>query len=117
MENKKSKVKYEEGEEEEEETKMEKFYSLLRSYREARDRRRKQLDELEKNDKKKRKKKLTEQETTSSSWVPSFEREDFTTEVVFRRPPLVLPAPIERSSKANKKEPHKDDALDLKLAL
>ncbi|KAI4349778.1 hypothetical protein L6164_010334 [Bauhinia variegata] len=114
MENKIKNSKVED-EELEEEMMMEKFYSTLRNFRDARDRRRKQLDELEKNDKKKRKMKIAKQETTktSSSWVPSFEREDFTTELEL---PFIFPTPCDRTG-VSKKETHKDVSLDLKLAL
>ena len=101
---------------EEEERKMERFYSLLRSFHNARNRRRKDLDDLEKNDTKSKKMKtMTKQE--ASTWVPSFEWEDFTTEIEFRKPSLVVPNPRDRRDTGKKEIPEDDVGLDLKLAL
>ena len=122
MENKKSAVTVRKAEDDadnddpEEEMKIEKFYSLLRSFRDTRNRRRKELDDLERNDSNKKKKMKRIKEETSS-WVPSFEWEDFTTEIEFRRPPLVLSTPCDHRDKDSKKKKNQDDGLDLKLAL
>jgi hypothetical protein len=105
--------------EQEEEVKMEKFFALIRSFREARNYyRRKDLNELEKKRKSNKKMKMMgggdHQQQQSSCWVPKFEKEDFTNEVEFRRPPLVFPAPC---SKENAKKGEGEDGLDLKLTL
>ena len=136
MENKKRKVKDEtSGDDDdelnlEEEMKMDKFYSLLRSFREARDRRRKELEELDQkmirsSESNNKKSKITE----TNIWVPSFESGDFTTEVEFRKPPLIFPSPSPSSTSATTppttpcdnhkgtKDHHHDDALDLNLSL
>ncbi|RDX73331.1 hypothetical protein CR513_47069, partial [Mucuna pruriens] len=106
MENKKRGV----SEGDDDEMKMEKFYSLLRSFRDARDRRRRELLELEEKNEKNMNKKM------------KAKAEDFTTEIQFRKPPLIFPNPIPcDTTKDNKgkknKEQHQDLALDLKLAL
>ncbi|KAK7269575.1 hypothetical protein RIF29_22307 [Crotalaria pallida] len=126
MENKKKEAATHDGDHEiEDETKMEMFYSLLRSFRDARDRRRRELlqQELEKNDEesKSRKKMKTKKAEASFEW------EDFTSEIQFRKPPLIFPKPIPRDSrvtdnKGKKKEEqqqlHRQNLdLDLKLAL
>ncbi|KAK7344353.1 hypothetical protein VNO77_13867 [Canavalia gladiata] len=116
MENKKKLVTA--GDDEvEDEMKMEKFYSLLRSFRDARDRRRRELVELEKNESNRKKMKGTP--TTKAKAEVSFEWQDFTSEIHFRKPPLVFPNPIPcEAIKDNKGKKKKEDlALDLKLAL
>lgn len=98
------------------EMKMEKFYSLLRSFREARDRRRRELQDLENNQ-------LSNKKIKVETAAASFEWQDFTTEIHFRKPPSIFPNPVPRdtnkvkdNNKGKKKEQlHKD--LDLNLAL
>ncbi|KAK7278144.1 hypothetical protein RJT34_23170 [Clitoria ternatea] len=124
MENKKREVGTGNNEVEDE-MKMEKFYSLLRGFRDARDRRRRELIELEKNESNK-KKKMKGVTTMKGNAEVSFEWQDFTTEIQFRKPPSVFPNPVpcdtnKDNNKGKKKEAqhqqHKDLALDLKLAL
>ncbi|WVY98539.1 hypothetical protein V8G54_030690 [Vigna mungo] len=113
MENKKREVRNDEDRDDEnDEMKMEKFYSLLRSFRDARDRRRRELMELEKNESNRKK---------AKSEV-AFEFQDFTTDIHFRKPPLVFPNPSSRAttkdiSNRKKNAEQHDVALDLKLAL
>lgn len=121
--------------EQDEEMKMDKFFVLVRGIREARKVvfERKELksiiiiNELEKDQKKK--KLIISTSTTAdelikySSWVPSFEWEDFTTHVdhndhhevldgqFIRKPPLILPNP---SNKKLKQDPAR---LDINLTL
>ena len=107
----------------EDEMKMEKFYSLLRSFRDARDQRRRELQELEKHESSVKKMKTNNNTVVKPKAEPSFEWQDFTTEIEFRKPPLVFPNPIpcdtvEDPKKGKKKEQQRlDHALDLKLAL
>lgn len=117
MENKKREaITGHDGDDEmEDETKMEMFYSLLRSFRDARDRRRR---ELEKNESSCRKKMKTKAEA-------SFEWQDFTTEIHFRKPPVLFPKPVPcdivKDNKGKRKEQQQQhqnhDDLDLNLAL
>ncbi|KAB1202654.1 Protein NIM1-INTERACTING 1 [Morella rubra] len=100
---------------EEDQVKMEKFYALIRSFREARNYyKRKELNELEKKNKNKKMKRVGGDEQPSS-WVPKFEREDFTEDVEFRRPPLIFPSPCNKEE--NKKAGEDEGDLDLKLTL
>ncbi|MBA0802477.1 hypothetical protein Gohar_012762, partial [Gossypium harknessii] len=84
------------GEDEEEEEKMEQFFALLRNFREARNRRKHELIQREQEEiskKKKKKNKISKlgDDGEKSSWVPSFEWEDFTAEIEFRRPSIIFP--------------------------
>ena len=115
-----------EGEDDEDEMKMEKFYALLRNFRDARDRRRRELVELEKHESniwKKMMKGTAPTATKDNKAEVSFEFQDFTTEIQFRKPPLVFPNPVSScdtskdNNKGNKKKKQQDLALDLKLAL
>ncbi|TXG63245.1 hypothetical protein EZV62_010239 [Acer yangbiense] len=109
----------------EEDEKMEKFFDLIRSFHEARNRRKQELNELE--DKRMKKNKIRrlskdheDRKQQPSSWVPSFEWQDFTEEIEFRMPPTVFPSPCNYKNKEleNKKQQRKeDDGLDLKLTL
>ncbi|XP_020225754.1 uncharacterized protein LOC109807610 [Cajanus cajan] len=109
-----------ESDQEEDEMKMEEFYSLLRSFRNARDRRRRELEK----DESKSKKMKPHTPTTTPKPQPevSFQFQDFTTEIHFRKPPLLFPNPIPCDTTNNnnaikKNEQQHDLALDLKLAL
>ncbi|KAJ9187919.1 hypothetical protein P3X46_003330 [Hevea brasiliensis] len=106
---------YNDEDDEQEEQKVEKFFSLIRGFQEARNNRRKD-QVLEEEERKKKVKRLNDSQP-SSSWVPSFEWEDFMTdEIQFRRPlPLVFPRP--RNQKEDKKQQEEDDGLDLNLTL
>lgn len=101
------------GDEEDDQIKMEKFYSLLRSFRDARDRRRRELHEFEKHETNNKKMKTD----------ASFEWQDFTTEIHYKKPPVVFPKPIptdtikEENNNNKCKEQLQEHALDLKLAL
>ncbi|BAT95246.1 hypothetical protein LR48_Vigan02g150300 [Vigna angularis] len=123
MENKKREVRNDDDRDDEnDEMKMEKFYSLLRSFRDARDRRRRELMELEKNESNRKKMKATTTTSTKAKPEVAFEFQDFTTDIHFRKPPLVFPNPSSRGTTKDinngkkNKEQH-DVALDLKLAL
>ncbi|KAF3436583.1 hypothetical protein FNV43_RR23675 [Rhamnella rubrinervis] len=116
--------------EQDEEKKMDKFFALVRNIREARKVlfERKQLKSIITNELEKDQKKPTSTCTTAderitySSWVPSFELEDFTSHVVdddddhqvldqfIRRPPSILPNPSNKKVK-------QDHGLDLNLTL
>ncbi|KAB2003233.1 hypothetical protein ERO13_D11G112050v2 [Gossypium hirsutum] len=108
------------GEDEEEEEKMEQFFALLRNFREARNRRKHELIQREQEEiskkKKKKKNKISKlgDDGEKSSWVPSFEWEDFTAEIEFRRPSIIFP-PSFNNKQGEKK--HEDDGLDLNLTL
>ncbi|KAJ7977714.1 protein NIM1-INTERACTING 1-like [Quillaja saponaria] len=124
MENERDTNIYEEEDDREEEMKMEMFFSLLRNFRQVRDcdRRRKELDESEvKNDNsshdqnKRMKKSNVEKTTTQSTWVPSFEWEDFSKEVEFKR--FSSPCEIDKAKSTKDQQQEEDDGLDLKLAL
>jgi len=122
MENKKREVR-DDGDRDDgnDEMKMEKFYSLLRSFRDARDRRRRELMELEKNESNRKKMKAATTSTNPKAEV-AFEFQDFTTDIHFRKPPLVFPNPISCDTgkdinKGKKNKDQNDVALDLKLAL
>ncbi|KAI7984245.1 Protein NIM1-INTERACTING 1 [Camellia lanceoleosa] len=126
-------------EQEDDEKKMDKFFALIRSFREARDRRRNELKEMEmgKNKNtmnmmmmmkttttKKRAKTEHEEGGQKSSWVPSFEWEDFSEEQVELRKAPLFPAPWNNNHhhhhEKSKKNDQKDDnetGLDLKLGL
>ena len=91
-------------EEEDDERKMDKFYELITSFREARNRLRQEIiinNINTNNDEKQREKMKTKKRKSSSegheeiaaSWVPSFELEDFTSQVEFRGIPTSFPAP------------------------
>ncbi|TYJ09108.1 hypothetical protein E1A91_A11G118600v1 [Gossypium mustelinum] len=105
------------GEDEEEEEKMEQFFALLRNFREARNRRKHELIQREQEEKSKKKKKNKTSKLgddgEKSSWVPSFEWEDFTAEIEFRRPSIIFPPSF--NNKQEKKQ--EDDGLDLNLTL
>ncbi|KAK7392204.1 hypothetical protein VNO78_20634 [Psophocarpus tetragonolobus] len=110
MENKKREVR--EGDDDDE-MKMEKFYSLLRSFRHARDVRRRELELEQHQSNRKRMKAKPE---------VSFEFQDFTADIHFRKPPLVFPNPIpcdtsKDNQGKNKNEQQQDHGLDLQLAL
>lgn len=98
---------------EQEDQKMEQFFALIRSFQEARNRRK---DELEEKQKKKKVRRLNDQEP-QSSWVPSFEWEDFTEDIKFRRPPLIFPRPCNDKKILDDKKPKEEDGLDLRLTL
>ncbi|XP_061373643.1 uncharacterized protein LOC133315970 [Gastrolobium bilobum] len=121
MENKKKReVTVGDDGEVEDEIKMEKFYSLLRSFRDARDRRRRELKELETIESNKKKMKTTTASKPKSDTC--FEWQDFTTEIHFRKPPLVFPNPVTVEDNNNKgktksEQQQQHDSLDLKLAL
>lgn len=100
---------YNGDEEEQEDQKMEQFFALIKSFREARNRRKNELEEKEK------KKKIRRSNEEQPSWVPSFEWEDFTEEIQFRRPPVIFPSPCNKKEDQNQEED--DHGLDLKLAL
>ncbi|XP_014513119.1 protein NIM1-INTERACTING 1-like [Vigna radiata var. radiata] len=124
MENKKREARNDEDRDDEnDEMKMEKFYSLLRSFRDARDRRRRELMELEKNESNRKKMKTTTTTSTTAKPEVAFEFQDFTTDIHFRKPPLVFPNPSSRAaskdiiSNGKKNAEQHDVALDLKLAL
>ncbi|XP_027935519.1 protein NIM1-INTERACTING 1-like [Vigna unguiculata] len=125
MENKKREVRNnDDRDDENDEMKMEKFYSLLRSFRDARDRRRRELMELEKNESNRKKMKATTTASTKAKSEVAFEFQDFTTDIHFRKPPLVFPNPNSRDpskdinkNKGKKNTEQHDVALDLKLAL
>ncbi|CAL5352171.1 unnamed protein product [Camellia sinensis] len=123
-------------EQEDDEKKMDKFFALLRSFREARDRRRNELKEMEMGKNKntvnmmkttttttKRAKTEHEEGGQKSSWVPSFEWEDFSEEQELRKAPLFFPAPWNNNHhhhEKSKKNDQKDDnetGLDLELGL
>ncbi|XP_044492598.1 protein NIM1-INTERACTING 1-like [Mangifera indica] len=115
MENEKAELRVCNAEDElQEEEKIEKFFSLIRSFQEARNRRREQLNESEEKAKKNKIRRVDNGHEEQSSWVPSFEWQDFTEEIEFRRPPIVLPSPC---NKKEEKKRVKDDGLDLKLTL
>ncbi|KAG4981713.1 hypothetical protein AAZX31_10G010100 [Glycine max] len=113
-----------EGEDDEDEMKMEKFYALLRSFRDARDRRRREL-EKEKHESRHswKKMKTTAATTKDNKSQVSFEFQDFTTEIHFRKPPLTFANPVAscdtsiKDDNKGKKKEQQDLALDLKLAL
>ncbi|KAJ0052176.1 protein NIM1-INTERACTING 1 [Pistacia vera] len=115
MENEKAELRVCNVEDElQEEEKIEKFFSLIRKFHEARNRRREELNELEETRKKDKIRRIDNGHEEQSSWVPSFEWQDFTEEIEFRRPPIIFPSPC------NKKEEKKrvdDDGLDLNLTL
>lgn len=95
-----------------EEEKIEKFISLIRKCREARDHRMNELIQLQKN----KKRKLLECNQECSSWVPTFELQDFN-----HGPQLsgVLGNVCNGSgSKEGRKERDEEDAgVDLRLTL
>ncbi|MED6120139.1 hypothetical protein PIB30_018167 [Stylosanthes scabra] len=112
------------------EAKMEKFYSLLRRFGDARDRRKSELKEMENHESNVIKKiKINKdggnnkkEKTTVTVAEDSFVLQDFTTEIEFRKPPLVFPNPVRCDAVADtrkgKKEQHQQDPpVDLKLAL
>ncbi|KAH7516940.1 hypothetical protein FEM48_Zijuj09G0009000 [Ziziphus jujuba var. spinosa] len=115
------------GEDAEEEMKIERFFALIRSFREARNRcrRREELyDQLSEKEKEKKKMKREDffklEDQKQSNWIPSFEREDFTTQVEFLGLPQVFPPPCPNFTAKNHhhpKQPVQDHALDLKLSL
>lgn len=98
---------------EQEDQKMEQFFALIRSFQEARNRRKVELEEKQK---KKKVRRLNDQEP-QSSWVPSFEWEDFTEDIKFRRPPLIFPRPCNDKKILDDKKPKEEDGLDLRLTL
>ncbi|MBA0589822.1 protein NIM1-INTERACTING 1 [Gossypium raimondii] len=108
------------GEDEEEEEKIEQFFALLRNFREARNRRKHELIQREQEEiskkKKKKKNKISKlgDDGEKSSWVPSFEWEDFTAEIEFRRPSIIFPPSFNNKQEGKK---HEDDGLDLNLTL
>ncbi|CAJ1969639.1 unnamed protein product [Sphenostylis stenocarpa] len=124
MENEKREVRddhHHHDDDDNDETKMEKFYALLRSFRHARDRRRRELVELENNESSRKKMKAAATSTKAKQEV-AFEFQDFTTDIHFRKPPLVFPNPISCDTtndinKGKKNKEKQDLALDLKLAL
>ncbi|KAJ6390335.1 hypothetical protein OIU77_024534 [Salix suchowensis] len=100
---------------EQEDQKVEQFFALIRSFHEARSR---WKDELaEKPRKKKKKVKSSKDEEPQSSWVPSFEWEDFTEDIKFTGPPLIFPSPCNTKKKLDGKKPKEDDDLELRLTL
>ncbi|KAH7578197.1 hypothetical protein ACOSP7_000599 [Xanthoceras sorbifolium] len=105
--------------EDKEDEKMEKFFSLIRSFHEARNRRRQELNDLEDKRKKNKIRRCNgADQQQSSSWVPSFEWQDFTEEIEFRRPPTIFPTPYNNKDLGNKKQRRQEeDGLDLKLTL
>ncbi|GMJ09242.1 hypothetical protein HRI_004593400 [Hibiscus trionum] len=109
----------EDDREEQEDEKMEQFFSLLRNFREACNKRKHELrqrdhdEEINKKMKKNKTSKLGEDER--SSWVPRFEREDFSAEFEFRRPLVFFPTPYNK--KEGKKKLEDGDGLDLNLSL
>ncbi|CAK7348489.1 unnamed protein product [Dovyalis caffra] len=98
---------------EQEDQKMEQFFALIRSFQDARNRRK---DEMEEKQQKKKARGPNDQEQ-QSSWVPSFEWEDFTKDIQFRNPPLIFPGPCNNEKKLEDKKPKEDDGLDLGLTL
>ncbi|MED6131218.1 hypothetical protein PIB30_007907 [Stylosanthes scabra] len=99
------------------EAKMEKFYSLLRRFRDARDRRKSELKEMENNNQESNV--INKKAKTAEV---SFVLQDFTTEIEFRKPPLVFPNPVRcdavtDAKKGKKEQRQQDRPLDLKLAL
>ncbi|KAK7356292.1 hypothetical protein VNO80_15560 [Phaseolus coccineus] len=120
MENKKREARDDDDRDDgNDEIKMEKFYSLLRNFRDARDRRRRELMELEKNETNRKKMKAATASTKPKAEVV-FEFQDFTTDIHFRKPPLVFPNPIscDTSRGINKGKNIKEQQdLDLKLSL
>ncbi|KAL1339507.1 hypothetical protein HN51_027724 [Arachis hypogaea] len=112
------------------EAKMEKFYSLLRRFRDARDRRKSELKEMEKHERNVKKMKTSNDDginkkaktTTTTTAEDSFELQDFTTEIEFRKPPSVFPNPVRCDTvtdarKGKKEQRQQDRPLDLKLTL
>ncbi|XP_044501903.1 protein NIM1-INTERACTING 1-like [Mangifera indica] len=98
-----------------EEEKIEMFFSLIRSFHEARNRRRENLNGLEeKGNKKKKIRRTDNRQEEQSSWIPSFEWQDFTEDIEFRRSPIIFPSPC---NKKEEKKQVEEDGLDLKLAL
>lgn len=94
-----------------EDQKVEKFFALIRCFQEARNNRRKDqvLEEEEK-----KKKKVRRLNDPQPSWVPSFEWEDFTEEIQFRKLPIFTRP---HDQKEDKKLQEEDDGLDLNLRL
>ncbi|KAL6007472.1 hypothetical protein ACLOJK_032970 [Asimina triloba] len=89
--------------EETEEEKMEKFFGIFRSIRAAKDR----LRNLEAMQKKRK--------IQKAAWTPSFQPEDFSKEVYFKRRVVNWPHPTKMEREA--KEEEEDATLDLKLSL
>ena len=126
----------------EEEGKVEKFFELIKNLREARIRLLSRPEMAEKttvvNDdddgdedeekevfvseenqnikkkKNKKKNKKRKRRDAISSWVPSFEKEDFTEEVEFRGTPSIIPAPCNGTHERHVKD---GTNLDLNLTL
>lgn len=108
-------IRKDEGLKEEEEENMEKFFALIKSFHEARKRRRQELDELQEAEKSKIRRLSAD---GKSSWIPSFEWQDFTGEIVLRKPPLMFPGPLNKKEEAKKgQEDDSRTSLDLKLTL
>ncbi|KAA8543006.1 hypothetical protein F0562_021499 [Nyssa sinensis] len=104
MENEWSERKALNGEDDQpEEEKMEKFFALIRNFRDARNHRRSELNEMER-----KKNKIRKLQSGQSSWLPSFEWEDFTEEIEFRKLPLIFPAPCDKKED-KKEEDHNDE--------
>ncbi|KAB5569552.1 hypothetical protein DKX38_003345 [Salix brachista] len=99
---------------EQEDQKMEQFFALIRSFHEARSR---WKDELAEKPRKKKKVRRSKDEEPQSSWVPSFEWEDFTEDIKFTGPPLIFPSPCNNKKKLDGKKPKEDDDLELRLTL
>ncbi|KAF9688199.1 hypothetical protein SADUNF_Sadunf02G0172300 [Salix dunnii] len=116
MENKKSEASApSKGDlDEQEDQKMEQFFALIRSFHEARSR---WKDELVEKPRKKKKVRVSNDEEPQSSWVPTFQWEDFTEDIKFIKPPLILPSPCNNRKKLDGKKPKEDDDLELRLAL
>ncbi|KAK1398723.1 hypothetical protein POM88_008586 [Heracleum sosnowskyi] len=99
-------------EDDNEEEKIEKFISLIRKCREARDLRMKELTELQK----KKKRKVLDCNQECSSWVPTFEIQDFN---VPQLSGVLANVCNSIGSKEGRKEhDHEEDAgVDLRLTL
>lgn len=113
----------EDAKEQDEDMKMEKFFALMRRFGEARKRLRKEFmeDDIDCQGLNKKmmiwKRSTADDQRRSSTWVPSFQRDDFTTEIDFIAPPLILPNPCNHSKEPNKQVLEEDTDLDLKLKL
>ena len=101
--------------EEQEDQKMEQFFALIRNFQEARNRRKDELRQRDEKIKNKRQNKIRRLDDEQSSWIPTFEWEDFTEEIEFRRPPIIFPTPYNKKDDNKKQE--EDDGLDIKLTL
>ncbi|KAJ6404054.1 hypothetical protein OIU84_012281 [Salix udensis] len=102
---------------EQEDQKMEQFFALIRSFHEARSRWKDELAMAEK-PRKKKKVRRSKDEEPQSSWVPSFEWEDFTEDIKFTGPPLIFPSPCNNKKKLDGKKPkEEEDDLELRLTL